>query len=58
VTSKRLDAKHQKSIMKASKSLREARWAIGTMGLPLARVRDIDHAITVLDQLIEKMEQQ
>ena len=55
--SKKLDAKHQKSILKASTSLREARWAIGTMGLPLSKVRDIDHAITVLDQLLEKMEQ-
>jgi hypothetical protein len=56
--SKRLDAKHHKAIRSASTSLREARWAIGAMGLPLSKVRDIDHAITVLDQLIEKIEQQ
>jgi hypothetical protein len=55
---KRLEAKHCKSIQKASTSLREARWAIGVMGLPMSKVRDIDHAITVLDQLIEKIEQQ
>jgi len=50
----KVSAKTIRQIEQASESLRMARSAIGKMGLPLSKVRDIDHAITVLDQILEK----